>query len=90
MMGGVSQISGETTMRSRVTLPAGFDDILTRKRRFGLISRKNIMRAVAIIAFGRRGITELIHLPMICIKIGLGYIDMTAAALINNGQLKPF
>ena len=67
-----------------MTLPAGFDYVVSMKRRFRIPYRKHIMRAMAVITFRGRGITEFGHFAMKSIKISLGYTLMTSAAGGDN------
>jgi hypothetical protein len=87
-MGGVGQVSGELPVRSLVTLPAGFNDILPGKPRFGIPDGENVMGAVTIVAFGRRRITEFGYLSVEGLEIRFRYLLVATSALVNDIQFE--
>ena len=85
VMGGMGQISGEFPVGAGMALPAGFNDIVPMQPRFGIVSRQDIMRPMAIGTFGgffaagQQG-----RLAMIGIKIGFCFMLVTSTAFLQN------
>ncbi len=52
--------------------------------------RHNVVRTVAIVAFGGLGVPKLRNFPMIRVKVSLRNFLMASAALIHDGKLETF
>ena len=88
MMSCVGQVTGELPMRTRMTVLAGFDDILMRQSRVRVVGRQDVMSTMAVGALGRRRVAQLGHLSMECIEIRFGHVFMAMTAMRHDFQLK--
>ncbi len=88
MVSRMGQISCKATRRSRMAFLARPDNILTTEVRTRIRNREDIVRAMAIIALCRLGISKLRHLAVISVEVSLRDRFVTAAALSHNFKLK--